>query len=148
MKYVCCRFPRHLWVFSQHFKRLRSIHKGQFTLSTQLILLIDPVILSHRRSSTVSPETCPLYIAKPLTNPFPNTADAFASRKEKDKVSFFDSKVMLLANSVWGKKKFCLSCRKKCRSVKYINNIYSGLRDLLVKFRIGRTETPDNAMIN
>ena len=105
MRYVCFRFPRHLWVFSQHFKRLRSIHKGQFTLSTQLILLIDPVILSHHRSSTVSPETCPLYIAKLLTNPFPNTADTFASRKEKDKVSFFDSKVMLLTNSVWDKKK-------------------------------------------
>ena len=105
MRYVGFRFPRHLWVFSQHFKRLRSIHKGQFTLSTQLILLIDPVILSHHRSSTVSPETCPLYIAKLLTNPFPNTADTFASRKEKDKVSFFDSKVMLLTNSVWDKKK-------------------------------------------
>ena len=32
--------------------------------------------------------------------------------------------------------------------VKFINNIYLGLRDLLEKFRIGRTETPDNAMIN
>ena len=32
--------------------------------------------------------------------------------------------------------------------VKFVNNIYLGLRDLLEKFRIGRTETPDNAMIN
>ena len=90
--------------FFPAFKRLRSIHKGQFTLSTQLILLLDLVILSHRRSTTVSPETYTLYIAKPLTNLFPNTAEAFGSGKEKDKVSFFDSEVMLLTNGVWGEK--------------------------------------------
>ena len=112
MRYVCFRFPRNLWVFSQHFKRLRSIHKSQFTLSTQLILLLDLVIPSHRRSTTASPETYTLYIAKPLTNPFPNTAKAFGSRKEKDKVSFFDSEVMLLTNGVWDEIKFCLSWRK------------------------------------
>ena len=34
---------------------------SKFTLSTQLITLNYPVILSHRRSTTVSSETYPLY---------------------------------------------------------------------------------------
>ena len=39
---------------------LKTLHDGQFTFSTQLITLNYPVILSHRRSTTVSLETYPL----------------------------------------------------------------------------------------
>ena len=38
----------------------RNLHGGQFTWSTQLIILNYPVILSYRRSTTVSLETYPL----------------------------------------------------------------------------------------
>ena len=38
-----------------------SLYGGQFTLSTQLIILNYPVILSHRRSTTVSLVTYTLY---------------------------------------------------------------------------------------
>ena len=36
-----------------------TLYGGQFTISTQLIILNYPVILSHRRSTTVSLETYP-----------------------------------------------------------------------------------------
>ena len=39
----------------------KTIYGGQFTLSTRLIIFNYPVILSHRRSTTVSLETCLLY---------------------------------------------------------------------------------------
>ena len=42
---------------------VRFFYRGQFTLLTQLIILNYPVILSHRRSTTVSLETYPLYIS-------------------------------------------------------------------------------------
>ena len=38
-----------------------TIYVGQFTLSTQLIILNYLAILSHQRSTTVSLETYPLY---------------------------------------------------------------------------------------
>ena len=38
-----------------------KLYGGQFTLSTQLIIINYPVILFHRRSTTVSLETYPLY---------------------------------------------------------------------------------------
>ena len=38
-----------------------TFYGGQFMLSTQLIILNYPVILSHRRSTTVSLETYPLF---------------------------------------------------------------------------------------
>ena len=41
-----------------------TLYDNQLTLSTQLIILNDPVILFHRRSSKVSLETCPLYSSK------------------------------------------------------------------------------------
>ena len=37
----------------------QTLYGGQFTLSTQLITLNYPVILSHQCSTTVSLETCP-----------------------------------------------------------------------------------------
>ena len=40
--------------------RIATLYNGQFTLSTQLIVLNFPVILSHRRRITVSLETYPL----------------------------------------------------------------------------------------
>ena len=42
--------------------RFETLYGGQFTLSTQLIILNYPVILSHRRSITVLFETYPLYL--------------------------------------------------------------------------------------
>ena len=39
-----------------------NLYVGQFTLSTQLITQNYPDILSHRRSTTVSLETYPLYL--------------------------------------------------------------------------------------
>ena len=39
----------------------KTIYSGQFTLSTRLIIFNYPVILSHRRSTTVSLNTCLLY---------------------------------------------------------------------------------------
>ena len=38
-----------------------TLYGGQFTISTQLTILNYPVILSHRRSTTVSLETYPFY---------------------------------------------------------------------------------------
>ena len=38
-----------------------TLYGGQFTFSTQLIILNYPDILSHRRSTTISLETYPLY---------------------------------------------------------------------------------------
>ena len=43
-----------------------TFYGGQFRLSTQLIILNYPIILSHRRSTTVSLETYPLYSYCPL----------------------------------------------------------------------------------
>ena len=40
--------------------RLETLYDGQFMLSTQLMVFYYPVILSHRRSTTVSLETYPL----------------------------------------------------------------------------------------
>ena len=40
---------------------LETLNGGQFTFSTQLIILNYPVILFHRRSTMVSSETYPLY---------------------------------------------------------------------------------------
>ena len=37
--------------------RFETLYGGQFTLLTQLIILNNPVILSHRRSTTISLET-------------------------------------------------------------------------------------------
>ena len=89
-----------------------------FTVAIFVINSVDntkvyPVILSHRRSTTVSLETYYLYISKPPTNPFPNITGLFTSNsgKEKEEVSFFDSKVMLSTNDVWVKKKLCLRWR-------------------------------------
>ena len=36
-----------------------TLYSVQFTLSTQLIILNDPVLLSHQHNTTVSLETCP-----------------------------------------------------------------------------------------
>ena len=41
--------------------RFETLYGGQFTLSTQLIIPNYPDILSYRRSTTVSLETCPIY---------------------------------------------------------------------------------------
>ena len=40
---------------------LQTLYGGKFMFSTQLIPLKCPVILSHRRSTTVSLQTYPLY---------------------------------------------------------------------------------------
>ena len=39
---------------------LEFLYGGQFTLSTQLIILNFPVSLLYRRGTTVSLETCPV----------------------------------------------------------------------------------------
>ena len=49
-----CIYPRQRFSFE-------TLYGGQFTLSTQLIIINYPVILFHRRSTTVSLETYPLY---------------------------------------------------------------------------------------
>ena len=49
-----CIYPRQRFSFE-------TLYGGQFTLSTQLIIINYPVILSHRRGTTVSLETYPLY---------------------------------------------------------------------------------------
>ena len=49
-----------------------TLYSGQFTLSTQLIILNYPVILSYRRSTTVSLETYSLYAAAMKKPDFPH----------------------------------------------------------------------------
>ena len=49
-----CIYPRQRFSFE-------TLYGGQFTLSTQLIIINYPVILFHRRSTTVSWETYLLY---------------------------------------------------------------------------------------
>ena len=47
-----------------------TLHGGQFTLSTQLIILNYPVIFSFQRSTTVSSETYPFYLFIFCVRPF------------------------------------------------------------------------------
>ena len=49
-----CIYPRQRFSFE-------TLYGGQFTLSTQLIIINYPVILFHRRGTTVSLESYPLY---------------------------------------------------------------------------------------
>ena len=49
-----------------------TLYSGQFTLSTQLIIQNYPVILSYRRSTTVSLETYSLYAADMKRPDFPH----------------------------------------------------------------------------
>ena len=49
-----------------------TLYSGQFTLPTQLIILNYPVILSYRRSTTVSLETYSLYAAAMKRPDFPH----------------------------------------------------------------------------
>ena len=50
-------------------RSFETLYGGQFTLSTQLIILNNPVILSHRRSTTISLET---YLLNWYVNGFQN----------------------------------------------------------------------------
>ena len=45
---------------SERMECFVTLYGGQFTLSTQLVILNYPVTLSHRRSNTISLETDPL----------------------------------------------------------------------------------------
>ena len=53
-------FVKKKLIIKHTYTQTRNHHGGQFTWSTQLIILNYPVILSYRRSTTVSLETYPL----------------------------------------------------------------------------------------
>ena len=63
-----------MWVYMQKMElrywweyddaSLLTLYDGQLTSSTQLLALNYLVILSHRRSATVSSKTYPLYLLK------------------------------------------------------------------------------------
>ena len=54
-----CKEDATIWFVHQVYFGFESLYGGQFTLSSQLIILDYPVILPHQCSSTVSLKTYP-----------------------------------------------------------------------------------------
>ena len=74
------------------------LYRGTLVLSTKLIILNYPVILSHRFSSTVSWETCPLYLFAFLSVVY-TFVSASLSLSIQESLSIFDQFVCQTCHS-------------------------------------------------